>query len=103
MPTACCGTRERRPCQSVRAPYSRDSVAETARSMVEHDAAWRHDFRSNLDRIDQYSDCGCEVVVTDPIDDVPAMWRELEADRDALWDRIRELSGYDLALHPGGA
>ena len=83
--------------------YPRDSVAETARSIVEHDAGWRHDFRSNLDRIDQYSDCGCEVVVTDPIDDVPAMWRELESDRDALWDRIRELSGYDLALDPGRA
>ena len=83
--------------------YPRDSVAETARSIVEHDAGWRHDFRSNLDRIDQYSGCGCEVVVTDPIDDVPAMWRELEVDRDALWDRIHELSGYDLALDPGGA
>ena len=78
--------------------YPRDSVAETARSIVEHDVGWRHDFRSNLDRIDQYSGCGCEMVVTDPIDDVPAMWRELEVDRDALWDRIRELSGYDLAL-----
>ena len=61
----------------VGAVYPRDSVAETARSIVEHDAGWRHDFRSNLDRIDQYSGCGCEVVVTDPIDDVPAMWREL--------------------------
>ena len=40
------------------------------------------------------------MVVTDPIDDVPAMWRELKVDRDALWDRIRELSGYDLALDP---
>ncbi len=87
----------------MRALYSRDSVAETAWSIVEHAAAWRHDFRSNLDRIDQYSDCGCEVVLTDPIDDVPAMWRELEAHRDALWHRIRELSGYDLALDPGGA
>ena len=47
--------------------------------------------------------CGCEAVVTDPIDDVSAMWRELEADRDALWDRIRELSGYDLAIDPGVA
>ena len=47
--------------------------------------------------------CGCEVVVADPIDDVPAMWRDLEVDRDALWERIRALSGYDLALDPGGA
>ncbi len=35
-------------------------------------------------------------MVTDPIEDVPAMWRHLEIDRDALWERIRELSGYDL-------
>ena len=85
------------------AVYHRDSVAEVARSIVEHDASWRHDFRSDLNRIDQYSGCGCEVVVTDPIDDVPAMWRELDVDRDGLWERIRELSGYDLALDPGGA
>ena len=61
-----------------------------------HDAGWSHAFRSDLDRIDQYSGCGCEVVVTDPIDDVPAMWLDLEADRVTLWERIRELSGYDL-------
>ena len=34
--------------------------------------------------------------MTDPIADVPAMWRDLEIDRDALWERIRQLSGYDL-------
>ena len=56
-----------------------------------------HAFRSDLDRIDQYSGCGCEVVVTDPIDDVAAMWRALESDRIALGERIRALSGYDLA------
>ena len=76
--------------------YPRDSVAETAAAIVRYDAGWSHTFRSDLDRIDQYSSCGCEVVVTDPIDDVPAMWRDLEVDRDALWERIRELSGYDL-------
>ena len=80
------------------AVYPRDSVAEMVRTIVEHDAGWRHDFRSDLDRIDQYSGCGCEVVVTDPIDDVPAMWRDLEVDRDALWKRIRALSGNELAL-----
>ena len=77
--------------------YPRDSVAEMATAIARHGAGWSHRFRSDLDRIDQYSSCGCEVVVTDPIADVPAMWRNLEADRDALWERIRQLSGYDLA------
>ena len=81
--------------------YPRDSVAEMARSIVEHDPGWTHEFRSDLDRIDQYAHCGCEVVVTDPIDDVPAMWRDLEGDRDALWERIRDRSGYDLAAAKG--
>ena len=77
--------------------YPRDSVAEVAAAIAQYDAGWSHAFRSDLDRIDQYSGCGCEVVVTDPIGDVPTMWRDLEIDRDALWDRIRQLSGYDLA------
>ena len=76
--------------------YPRDSVAEMAAAIARHDAGWSHEFQSDLAQIDQYSDCGCEVVVTDPIDDVPAMWRDLEIDRDALWERIRQLSGYDL-------
>ena len=77
--------------------YPRDSVAEMAAAIARHDAGWSRAFRSDLERIDQYSGCGCEVVVTDPIDDVPAMWRDLERDRIALWERIRALSGYDLA------
>ena len=77
--------------------YPRDSVAEMTTAITRHDAGWSHAFRSDLERIDQYSGCGCEVVVTDPIDDVPAMWRDLESDRIALWERIRALSGYDLA------
>ena len=77
--------------------YPRDSVAETAAAIARHDAGWNHRFRSDLAQIDQYSSCGCEVVVTDPIEDVPAMWRDLDIDRVALWERIRELSGYDLA------
>ena len=76
--------------------YPRDSVAEMTAAIARHDAGWNHRFRSDLVQIDQYSDCGCEVVVTDPIDDVPTMWRDLEIDRDALWERIRQLSGYDL-------
>ncbi len=77
--------------------YPRDSVAEMAAAVAWHDAGWSHEFQSDLAQIDQYSNCGCEVVVTDPIADVPAMWRDLEIDRDALWERIRQLSGYDLA------
>ena len=85
------------------AVYPRDSVAEMAQSIAQHDAGWSHIFQSDLDRIDQYSACGCEVVVTDPIEDVPAMRQDLEVDRNALWERIRDLSGYDLALDPAGA
>ena len=77
--------------------YPRDSVAEMAAAIAHHDAGWSYAFRSDLERIDQYSSCGCEVVVTDPIEDVPAMWRDLESDRIALWERIRALSGYDLS------
>ena len=77
--------------------YPRDSVVEMAAAIARHDAGWSHEFRSDLAQIDQYSDCGCEVVATDPIADVPAMWRDLEIDRDTLWERIRQLSGYDLA------
>ena len=76
--------------------YPRDSVAETAAAIAMHDAGWNHAFHSDLAQIDQYAYCGCEAVVTDPIHDVPAMWRDLEIDRDALWERIRQLSGYDL-------
>ena len=76
--------------------YPRDLVAETAAAIAHRDDAWSHAFRSDLERIDQYSGCGCEVVVTNPIDDVAAMWQDLERDRVALWERIRQLSGYDL-------
>ena len=84
------------------AVYPRDSLAEIARSIAQHDAGWSHVFQSDLDRIDQYYDCGCELVVTDPIDDVLAMRQGLQVDQDALRERIRDLSGYDLALDPGG-
>ena len=66
-------------------------------AIARHDAGWTSEFRSDLERIDQYSGCGCEVVVTDPIADVPAKRRDLESDRIALWERLRALSGYDLA------
>ena len=80
--------------------YPRYSVAEVAQALRENDPGWSHQFASDLDCIDQYAGCGCEVVVTDPIPDVPALWRALETDRDALWERIRELSGYDLNQPP---
>ena len=83
--------------------YPRNSVAEMARSIAQHDAGWSHIFQSDLDRIDQYSDCGCEVVVTDPINDAPAMRQDVQVDRNALCERIRDLSGYDLTLDPAGA
>ena len=78
------------------AVYSRNSVAETAGLIANHDASWKHEFRSDLEQIDQYGDCACELVVTNPIPDAPAMWAALEVDRRALWERIRELIGYDL-------
>ena len=43
------------------------------------------------------------MVVTDPINDVPAMRQDLEVDRDTLWERIRDLTGYDLTFEPAGA
>ena len=84
------------------AVYPRDSMAEMARSIAQHDAGWSHIFKRDLDRIDQYSDYGYEVVVTDPINDVPAMRKDLQVDRDALCERIRDLTGYDLTLDPAG-
>ena len=38
--------------------YPRDSVAEMATTIALCDAGWSHAFRSDLDRIDQYSGCG---------------------------------------------
>jgi predicted nucleotidyltransferase len=76
--------------------YPMRSAAEMARLIPEHDAGWDHEFQSDLDRTDQYAECGCELVVTDPIRNLPELWRTLEIDRDALWQRILELSGYDL-------
>ena len=68
-----------------------------AEALGGQDIGWNHKFRIDLERIDQYSGCGWEVVVTNPTDDLLALWRDLEADRDALWGRIRELNGYDFA------
>ena len=80
----------------LRVIYPMRSTVEMARLIREHDPGWRHDFRSDLDLLEQYAECGCELVVTDSVTDLDELWRNLEADRVALWSRIRELSGYDL-------
>ena len=77
--------------------YPTASVEEMARLIAEHDEGWDHGFHSALGRIDQYAYCGCELVVTDPVLDLFDLGECLEADRSALWQRILELSGYDLS------
>ena len=83
--------------------YPMRSVAEMARLIGEREGVWNHEFQSGLDQLDQYAECGCELVVTDPVRDLPELWRGLEIDRDALRGCIRELCGYDLArpMRPG--
>ena len=76
--------------------YQTRSVEEIARLVLEQDSCWTHRFRTDLGQLDQYAECGCELVVTDPIQVSPEMWESLEQDRAALWQRILELSGYDL-------
>ena len=77
--------------------YPMRSTVEMARLLREHDPGWSHEFQSDLERLEQYAECGCELVVTEPVTDFAELWRNLAADREALWGRIRELSGYDLA------
>ena len=72
------------------------SLVDIAQALKENDPDWSREFASDLDCIDHYAGCGCEVVVTRPITDVPAMWKDLRTDRNALWERIRQVSGYDL-------
>ena len=85
--------------------YENRSLVAMAETLGERDPGWTHRFASDLDCLDQYNHCACEVVVTSPIDDLDAMWEALEADRKALWQRILDLSGYDLNEEPktGGA
>ena len=80
----------------LKVAYPTRSVEEIGRSTSEHDRSWAHEFRTDLAQIDQYAECGCELVVTDPIQVSPELWESLEQDRAALWQRILELSGYDL-------
>ena len=76
--------------------YPMRSTVEMARLVHEHDGGWSHRFQSDLERIEQYAECGCELVVTEPVTNLPELWENLEADREALWRRILYLSGYDL-------
>ena len=76
--------------------YKNWSLAAMAETLRERDPGWHHEFASDLDCLDQYNSCGCEVVVIDPIADLEAMWDALDRDRNTLWRRINELSGYDL-------
>ena len=79
------------------------STVEMAQLIREHDGGWSHEFQSDLDQLEQYAEYGCELVVTDYVRDLPELWRCLEVDRDALWRRISELSGYDLAGSAGSS
>ena len=76
--------------------YPMRSTVEMARLVHEQDGGWSHRFQSDLVRIEQYAECGCELVVTEPVTNLPELWEDLEADREALWRRILDLSGYDL-------
>ena len=76
--------------------YPMRSTVEMARLVHEHDGSWSHRFQSDLERIEQYAECGCELVVTEPVTNLPELWENLEVDREALWRRILDLSGYDL-------
>ena len=76
--------------------YGNRSLVAMAETLGERDPEWGYRFASDLDCLDQYNSCACEVVVTRPIDNLDAMWEALETDRKALWQRILELSGYDM-------
>ena len=76
--------------------YENRSLVAMAETLRENDPGWTHRFASDLDCLDQYNYCACEVVVTSPIENLDTMWEALETDRKALWQRILELSGYDV-------
>ena len=76
--------------------YPNRSLVEMAESLKWNDPGWTHEFVSDLDCLDQYNWCACEVVVTRPIPDLGAMRRSLAVDREALWRRIEALSGVSL-------
>ena len=77
--------------------YENRSLVAMAETLRENDPGWTHRFASDLDCLDQYNYCACEVVVTSPIDDLDAMWEALETDRKALC-----LNGGEIVGHWGG-
>lgn len=72
-------------------------LVNMAQLLKDNDPRWTHQLVSDLDCLDQYNWCACEVVVTSPIPDLPSMWKALAVDQGALWSRIEELSGCRLA------
>ena len=76
--------------------YRNRSLLAMADTLRKRGPEWRYEFASDLDCLDQYNSCACEVVVVNPIANLDAIWDSLERDRDVLWQRIKELSGYDL-------
>ena len=44
----------------------KQTLVAMAETLTERDPGWNHRFASDLDCLDQYNLCGCELVVTDP-------------------------------------
>ena len=61
--------------------YESRSLVATTETLKERDSVWVHSFASDLDCLDQYNYCACEVVVTNPIANLDAMWEILETER----------------------
>ena len=76
--------------------YMNRSLVAMANSLKENMPQWNYQFASDLDCLDQYNSCACEEVVTCPIQNMEAMWKALEKDRKALWDRIERLSDVSI-------
>ena len=71
--------------------YPMRSTVEMAPLVDERNGGWSRRFQSDMERIEQYAECRCELVVTEPLTNLPELWE----DREALWRRILDLSGYD--------
>ena len=74
--------------------YPMRSTVEMARLIRQHDPGWRYDFQSDLEQLEQYAECGCELVVTDPIAD-------LDERSGATWGPTVWLSGPALETSAG--
>ena len=76
--------------------YENRSLLAMEATLKEKDPEWVYEFASDLDCLDQYNLCACEAVVINPIANLDVMWEALDQDREALWQRIRDLSGYEF-------